>query len=249
MKKIIIFLFLLVLMNIFGEEKKIVIAAASNLTYVLKELKSDFEKSNSNIELEIIFGASGKFATQIKEGAPFDIFMSADMFFPSSLEKDGLSEDKAKIYASGKLVIFTTKNIDIKDGLKILKEKNIKSISICNPETAPYGKATVEALKNYGIFYEIEKKIVKTETVSQVIQQVITSSDIGFTAMSLLFSQDMAKYKKDVNWIEIDPNLYKKVEQGIIILKNGKNKKISKLFYEYIFSKMAKEIFNKYGYE
>ena len=249
-KKFIVFIvFIFVLSYGYGEKKKIVIAAATNLNTVLSEIKKDFEDSNKDITVEIIFGASGKLATQIKEGAPFDIFMSADTIFPEMLYKDFFCESAPKVYASGKLVIFTALNLDLKRGIDILKDNNIKLISIANPETAPYGTATVEALRKYGIFEDIKDKIVRSETLSQVIHQVITSSDVGITAMSLMFSKDMQKYEKNINWSEINPDLYKKMDQAIIILKQSKNKESSKLLYNYIFSDYAKEIFKKYGYD
>jgi molybdate transport system substrate-binding protein len=249
MKKFIVLLFILTGIFVFGQDKSVKIAAASNLSYVLEELKSDFNKTNSVIKIDITYGASGNFATQIQQGAMFDLFMSADMKFPQKVAKAGFAETEPKVYAKGKLIMFTVQKIDLKGGLKILSDKNIKTISICNPETAPYGAATIDALTNYKILKSVEPKFIKAETVAQVIQQVITASDIGFTAKSLIFSKDMANYKEGINWVEVDPKLYNRIEQGVIILKNEKDKPDVRVFYDYIFSENAKKIFIKYSYE
>ena len=249
MKKFTASLLILISIFTFGQDKSVKVAAAANLSYVLEELKTDFNKTNPDIKIEINYGASGNFATQIQQGAPFDIFMSADMSFPQKIAKAGFAETDPKVYAKGKLIMFTVKKIDLKKGLRVLNDKSIKAISICNPETAPYGAATIEALTNGKILKDVESKFVKTETVAQVIQQVITAADIGFTAKSLIFSKEMANYKEGINWVEVDPKLYSKIEQGIIILKNGKDKAEVKAFYDYIFSENAKKIFIKYSYE
>ncbi len=249
MKRIIMLVFLFFPFIAYTAEKTVRIAAASNLSFVLEELKLDFEKTHPGVALEITYGASGKFATQIEQGATYDIFMSADMKFPGKIAEDGFAGTEPKVYANGKLIIFTVKKIDLKAGLDILKNESIKTVSLCNPETAPYGQAAVEVLKNYGIFPEVESKLVRTETVAQVIQQVITASDIGFTAESLTFSRDMAGYKEGINWVEVDPRLYTGIKQGIIILKKAVNKPGVRSFYEYIFSKNARLIFRKYRYD
>jgi molybdate transport system substrate-binding protein len=249
MKRCIVFFFVLFSFFAFAQDKSVKIAAAANLTYVLEELKTDFMKSNPDIKVETTYGSSGNFATQIQQGAPFDIFMSADMAFPEKLSKAGFAATEPKSYAKGKLIIFTTKKLDLKKGIKVFKDKSITTVSICNPDTAPYGAASVEALTSAGLIKDIEGKFVKTESVSQVIQQVITAADIGFTAKSLVFSKDMVPYKEGVNWVEVDPKLYKKIDQGLIILKAAKDKPEAKAFYDYIFSDKAKPIFIKFGYE
>ena len=249
MKRILFFLFLLAGCFAFSQEKTVKIAAAANLTYVLEELKTDFMNDNPDIKVETIYGASGNLSAQIQQGAPFDIFMSADMSFPEKLSKTGFAATETKSYAKGRLIIFTVKKLNLKKGINVFKDRSIKSISICNPDTAPYGAASVEALTNGGVIKITENKLVKTASVSQVIQQVITASDIGFTAKSLVFSKDMQAYKEGINWVEVDPKLYKKIDQGLIILKQGKDKPDVKDFYDYIFSDKAKPIFIKFGYE
>jgi molybdate transport system substrate-binding protein len=249
MKRFPVILFILVTLFAFGQDRSVKIAAAANLTYVLEVLKADFMKDNPGIKVETTYGASGKFATQIKEGAPFDIFMSADMSFPEKLAKDGLTATDPKIYAKGKLIMFTTKKYDLKKGLKLLKDKNIKTISIANPDTAPYGAASIEAFTNAKILKDIESKFTKAESISQVIQQVTAAADIGFTAKSLVFAKEMEQFKENVNWVEVDPKLYKKIDQGFVILKNGKDNPDVKAFYDYILSDKAKPIFVKFSYE
>jgi len=122
------------------------------------------------------------------------------------------------------------------------------AISIANPETAPYGKASIEALKNAKLYDEVEKNIVYAQKISETLSQALSASDVGFIAASALFSEKMAKYKEGTNYIFVPQELYTPIDQGIVLLKRAENNADAKAFYEFILGEKAKEIFKKFGY-
>lgn len=245
MKKIVL-LMLIAAFSIAGEIK---VAAAANTTYAFDELLAKFKELRPDIKVDVSLGASGAFATQIRNGAPFDIFMAADMAFAQGLYEDGNAVLPAVIYAKGKLAIFTIRNFDLSKGLELLKDSNIKTISIANPNVAPYGAATVQAFKNAEIYDEIEGKIVQAKSIGEALSQAMSASDVGFVAASAIYSPKMSKYKEGQNYAFVDSSLYSPIEQGIVILKKAKDSADAKAFYDFILSDDAKSIFKKFGYE
>jgi len=244
--KIVFVLFLLVLNT---NAKEINIAVAANVSYAINDLIKEFNQRNPSIKVNVILGSSGKLYAQIRHGAPYDLFMSANMKYPYNLYIKNYANIKPKVYAKGSLAYFSTKNLDFeKDIRNLLQDKNIKQIAIANPKTAPYGIASFEALKNANIFENIKSKFIYGESISQTILYSINATDIGIIAKSSLFSSKMKNYKENINWKEIDSKLYTPIEQGIILLKDAKNKNETQAFYDFIFTKKAKEIFKNYGY-
>lgn len=228
---------------------KINIALAANVSYAIKDLIKEFNKTNPDTKIRVILGSSGKLTAQIKNGAPYSIFMSANMKYPNSLYKDRIATTKPVVYAQGSLALLSSKKRDFLETLDLTKDKEIKRIAIANPKTAPYGIATMEALKNANIYEDIKKKFIYGESISQTISYTISASDLGFVAKSSLYSPKMKNYKKDENWIEVDSTLYTPINQGIVILKESKNSKEVKAFYDFILSNKAKQIFKAYGYK
>lgn len=224
------------------------IAVAANVSYAIKELKKEFIKTNPNTKVNITLGSSGKLTAQIKNNAPYDVFMSANMKYPQALYKDGLALNTPQVYAMGSLSLFSKKEQDFSQGLDLLKDENIKHIAIANPKTAPYGEASFEFLENKKLLNKLQKKFVYGESISQTLSYTFTAANIGFIAKSMLFSPKMSKYKEGLNYIHIDPKFYTSIKQGAIILKNSKNKKDANKFYNFLFSKEAKSIFENYGY-
>ncbi|TLP39380.1 molybdate ABC transporter substrate-binding protein [Arcobacter arenosus] len=243
MKKVLIFVFL-GLVSLYGE--KINIAVAANVSYAIDDLIKEFNKTNPDTEVQVTLGSSGKLTAQIKNGAPYDLFMAANMKYPEALEKDGIAVTKPIVYAQGSLAILSAKKIDFSKGLELLKEDKIKKIAIANPKTAPYGKATVEALKNANI--DVSKKFVYGESISQTVSYAITAADLGFIAKSSLYSSKMKKFEKNSNWVDVDPKLYTPINQGIVILSKAKSSKDTKAFYDFILGEKAKKIFKEFGY-
>lgn len=250
MKKRLLTALLCIMTFIIHSQTVISAAAAANLFVPMKELETAFYERNPEIKLNITFGASGKLAAQIIEGGEFDIFLAADTTFPERIFKHGLALSEPVLYASGKLVLFTTTKNSIKNGINTLKERKIRSISAANPETAPYGRAAIAVLKNAGLYENIKNKIVYAESISQVTQQVQTASDAGFIAKSSLYAKGMERYNIEKEyWIDIDPTLYTPIDQAMILLKNGNFPKEAMIFYNFLLSEEAAAIFRKYGYD
>lgn len=255
MKKIALGLMVLC-SSIFAGE--ITVAAAANVTYALNKIVKEFNKANPDTKVQVIFGSSGKLVSQIENGAPFDIFMSADMKFPLALYEKKIALTEPIIYAQGALAMFSAKELDYSKGINIINDNSISKIAIANPKTAPYGVATMEAIKNAKIT-GIESKYVYAESISQTVTYATTATDIGFIAKSSLYEDNMSQYKENKNWVSVDPKLYSSIDQGIVILdtanslegiiKNDDKKKSEiKAFYDFVLGDKAKKIFTDYGY-
>lgn len=229
-------------------EKKVTVAVAANVQYAMEAIKAKFEQE-TGIKVEVIVGSSGKLTQQIQEGAPFDVFVSADTKYPLTLYQNKLTTASPKVYATGVLVLWTARD-DIKPtaDLSFLLQENIKKIALANPQTAPYGAAAEELLKTYKLYDRVQSKLVFGESIAQTNQFIITkSADVGFTAKSVVLADEI---KGKGVWIELDRKAYKPIEQAAVILKHGgeTNRILSEKFYNYLYSKSAKEIFSKFGY-
>ena len=228
---------------------KVTVSAAANTTYAMEEIKALFEKQNPGITIDLVLGSSGKLTAQITHGAPYDIFLSANMKYPQSLDADGKSMTRPVVYAKGALVMFTVRGIDLKKGIYLVAEPSVKRIAVANYKVAPYGKAAVTAMKNAGLLAKAEPKFINAESITQTLQYTMTATDIGFVAKSSMFSDKLkGKNVKGINWVDVDPKLYDPIKQGIILLKHAEGNPDAKKFYDFIFSDQAKAVFEKYGY-
>ena len=245
MKKIILALALLA-SSIFANT--ITVAVAANVSYAINELVAEFNKTNPDTKVQVTLGSSGKFTAQIESGAPFDVFMSADMKFPKSLFEKGLATTEPALYAQGSLAMLSSKQLDFSKGINLVTDANIAKIAVANPKTAPYGTAAVEAMKNANVLDKVESKFVYAESISQAVTYATTAADVGFIAKSSLYDEKMAQYKENINWVSVDPSLYTAIDQGIVVLKNTKEEASAKAFYDFILGEKAKEIFIKFGY-
>ncbi len=224
------------------------IAVAANVSYAIEDLKKEFKKSHPDTKINVILGSSGKLTAQIKNGAPYMLFMSANMKYPESLYRDGVAITKPIVYAEGSLVMLSLKKQDFSKGLNLLLDKKIKTIAIANPKTAPYGIVSREALKNAKIYETIKSKFVYGESISQTVAYTNTAADIGLIAKSALYSSKMSRYKKGVNWVEVNSKYYTPIEQGLVLLKDAKDSSEAKVFYDFLQSERAKNIFKDFGY-
>ncbi len=221
------------------------VAVAANLQGVVRVLGKDFQQK-TGIGVEPIVGSSGNLSAQIKNGAPFDFFLSADMSFPETLYKEGFSLKEPAVYAYGRLIICSTQNIGFENWERVLLSERIKKIAIANPAIAPYGKAAEEALKLKGVMDDIKSKIVTGESIAQVNTYITTGVvDVGFTTRALVKD---AEGKTILYWKEIDSKSYNPIKQGMIILKQTKERDNALKFYEYMLSPAAKTILKEYGY-
>lgn len=228
--------------------RSINIAMAANVSFAMNDLKKTFHSLYPDTVLNVTLGSSGKLTAQIKNGAPYALFMAANMMYPKALYKEGLALNEPVIYAQGGIALFSGKKQDFTQGMKLLESDSTKKIALANPKTAPYGKAAIEAMQSAGLLPGIEEKFVFAETVSQTVTYAITAADIGFIAKSSLYGPTMSKYKKGEHWADVDTNLYTPIDQGIVILKEGKGNKEVKAFYDFMQSPQAKKILQAYGY-
>lgn len=229
--------------------EKIIVATAANVQYVMKEIKVEFEKETGK-QIEIVVGSSGNLTTQIREGAPFDVFVSADTKYPNEIFKNGGSDEKPRVYALGSLVLWS-KNIPLGElNTALLSTEKIRKIAIPNPKTAPYGVAAIDILKSQKLYDQTESKLVYGESIAQTAQYIMSgSAEVGFNALSIVLSPEM---KNQGYYIVVDSTLYQPIEQAAILLKHSDDspkKESSQKFYDFLFSEKGKAILKKYGYK
>ena len=244
MKSILVLCFIIVSSTF---AKPIKLAVAANVSYAIQDLKSAFLYEYPKEKINITISSSGKLTAQIQHGAPYDIFLSANMKYPQALFEQNLTLQKPIIYGKGTLALLSVKNRDFSQKINILTEQEIKRIAIANPKLAPYGDAAIQALKKENIFNRVKKKFVYGESIGQTLSFTLQAADIGVVATSLLKSEKMKMYKENKNWIQIDTSLYTPISQGMVLLK--KSSKNAKLFFDFLQTKKAKEILKQYGYE
>ena len=223
------------------------VAVAANVKFVFDELREEFKKS-TGIEANGVFASSGKINAQIKSGAPFDVFMSADMEFPEALYKEGLAIVPPRVYAQGVLVLWTMHPYDMSQGMEVLTHAEVKKIAMANPKLAPYGREAIRALEYFKLLGAVESKLVYGESIGQVNQYIDTQVvEIGFTAKSVVLAPQMQGRGK---WVEVPRESYQPIEQGIVILKHGAetNADSAKRFMEFMTSNKARNILEKFGY-
>lgn len=227
--------------------REITVAVSANFQFAMQEIAREFKAAN-RIRVKTVVNSSGKLTAQIRSGAPFDLFLSADMKYPQTLFASGDAATPPKIYAYGSVVFWTLKNIDLTRGLAVLTDKNIHNIAIANPQTAPYGSAAVAALKHAGIYEKIKPKLVFGRNVSQTNQYVFAkAADVGLTAQSVVHSPKMRGVGR---WAAVDSTAYEPIAQGVAILKYGEKQHpvAAKKFLDFLFGKTARAILKKYGY-
>jgi molybdate transport system substrate-binding protein len=223
------------------------VAAAADLQFAMKDLGSQFEKKTGT-KVEISYGSSGNFRAQIENGAPYDVFFSADAQYPQQLIAAGIADGQSVItYAHGHLVLWApgAENLGLaKKGFEVLKDSRITRIAIANPEHAPYGRAAVAALQNAGLYEQVKAKLVFGENISQTAQFVQSgSAQVGLIARSLTFAESM---KGGDQW-EIPEDLYPTMLQDAVIINASPNKVAAKAFLEFVKGDDGRKILLQYG--
>jgi molybdate transport system substrate-binding protein len=227
------------------QSQTIKVAAAADLRYAMDELVKTYKTNNPKTEIEVIYGSSGNAFTQILNGAPFDIYFSADIIYPQKLKEAGLTLSEPKLYAIGRIVLWSS-TVDVNNGLTVLSEKPNIKIATANPEHAPYGQRAIESLKYYNIYNTVEKQLIYGENISQAAQFCLTgNADAGLLALSLVLSPTMSNQGK---YFLIDEKSHRPLEQAYVILNQAKEKKEVSAFALFISTKPAREIFEKYGF-
>ena len=225
------------------------IAVAANVSYAIEALKKEFHTLHPQTQVQVILGSSGKLTAQIKHGAPYTLFLSANMQYPQTLYKEGYAVTKPLVYAQGTLVFVSLKPLDLAKGMMLLTQDNIKKIAIANPKTAPYGVATAKALKNAAVYDKVKKKLVYGESISQTVAYTMTAADIGFIAKSSLYTPQMAHFKEGIHWRDVEENLYTPIDQGMVILKKGEGNVEVQAFYDFMVSAKGREVLKNFGYK
>ena len=224
------------------------VAAASDLTFAFKDVGARFEKQTGN-SLKLTYGSSGNFFSQIQNGAPFDLFFSADVSYPQKLEAAGLTEPGTIYeYATGKLVMWVpnASKLDLSRGLSVLLDPSIRKIAVANPLHAPYGVAAVAALRHVGIYDQVKGKLVLGENISQTAQFVQSgNADVGLLALSLAVAPAM---KSSGRYVEVPASDYPPLLQAGVILKSSGNKELANQFMKFLKEPGTVALMEQYGF-
>jgi len=231
-----------------SEASTLRVALAANVSYAMPQLIKAFRVHHSQTQVEVTVSGSGKLAAQIRNGAPYDLFLSANMAYPQALYKSGLSTGAPQVYAQGALALLSDTPRDLSSGLKVLADPSIARIAVANPRTAPYGKAAFEALTSSKLLDRVRPKFAYGESIAQTVAYTVHGADIGIIAKSALYAPQMQHYKKGTNWVDIDAALYRPIDQGMVILKSTHHLAEAKALYDFILSSEARAIFERYGY-
>jgi molybdate transport system substrate-binding protein len=231
------------------ESPELTVAAAADLSSALKEIADTFQKQ-TGIEVKLSFGASGALTQQIQNGAPFDVFFSADMDYPRQLIKDGVAEPGSLYqYAIGRLVLWAPADsrLDLEHaGMKVLLDPSVKKIAVANPQHAPYGRAAVAAMKHAGLYDQLADRLVLGENVSQAAQFAESgNAQVGFVALAHAIAPAM--HGKGKYW-QIPADFYPELAQGLVVVGSSPRKKEAAAFVDYIKSVEIAKILQKYGF-
>src|SRR5438034_6038021 len=229
--------------------EELTIAAASDLNFAFKDLVAEYEKK-TGVHVKLSLGSSGNFFAQISNGAPFDLYFSADISYPKKLEEAGLAEPGTLyMYAVGRIVVWVPKgsSIDVASlGIKALQHPSIKKIAIANPKHAPYGRAAVAAMEHFKVHKAVKDKLILGENISQTAQFVQTGgADIGIIALSLAVAPAM---KDSGSYWEVPLDAYPRLEQGAVVLKAAKDLKTARAFLDYLKGPEGAAVLKRYGF-
>jgi molybdate transport system substrate-binding protein len=240
-----------------AKAQELKIAAASDLTAAMQKLAPAFEQQ-TGIHVSVSTGSSGNFFAQIRNGAPFDVFLSADKSYPEKLQQAGQAEPNSLTpYARGRLVLWTAKNSGLhlrvndsrvlEGGLEMLTRPEVRKVAIANPEHAPYGRAALAALEHYKVYEQVKSKLVLGENISQTAQFAQSgSADVGFIALSSALSRSMAG---NGEYALLPDHSYPPIEQAGIVLRSSKNKEQAQRFLNFLISAEGQAILHDQGFE
>lgn len=226
----------------------LLVAVSANAQFALREVEGVFEKQ-TGIAVDLVVSSSGKLTAQIENGAPFAVFLSADLKYPQKLFESGKTRGGCpRVYTQGSLVLWSCiEGEGVKESLdlEILKQERIQRIALGNPQLAPYGSATLEVLHQRGLYDKVKDKLIYGESLAQVNQYItLRSVDLGFTAKSVVCSPE---FQGQGSWVEVDSQAYAPLLQGVVLLK-GDLRPEAQVFYDFLFTEVAQKIFKAYGY-
>jgi molybdate transport system substrate-binding protein len=237
------------------QPRELKVAAAADLASAMGKLGPAFEKQ-TGIQITVALGSSGNFFAQIQNGAPFDVFLSADKSYPEKLEQAGITEGAVSPYARGQLVLwvptrsslrFPSNSNQVLDGnLDVLTGPSVQKIAIANPDHAPYGRAAVAALEHYGVYDRVKPKLVMGENISQTAQFAQSgNADIALIALSLAATGSL---QSQGLWVLLPEDSYPPIEQAGVVLKSSPNKVQAKQFLDFLTSPAGQAILHDFGF-
>lgn len=236
---------------IYGQaQTQLSIAAAGDLHKVLEDIKTSFEAQYPDIKLKCSLGASGHLTQQIQQGAPYDIFLSADEAFPDRLQKAGLADSSGPfLYAIGRLIMWVRKDLNLDpnhDGLKVLLNPKVLTISIANPKLAPYGRAAEATLYQNGLYDLLKSKLIFADNVMQAAQFLYAgAADAGIVSYS--YANNPMLLRNGIIW-KIPTNAHPPIKQAGIIINYSKYKNQAHIFRSFLLSSKGQAIFAAYGF-
>jgi molybdate transport system substrate-binding protein len=235
-------------LDAYAPAREIAVAAASDLQRVLPELASRFER-DSGARLRVSYGSSGAFFAQIQNGAPFDVFLSADVDYPRRLAASRHAEaDSLYEYATGRLVLWTRKDsgIDVRLGPTVLRDARVRRVAIANPEHAPYGRAAVAVLRHEKLYDAIHHKLVLGENIAQAAQFAESgSADAGIFALSLAVAPPL---NTSGVFFHISPDEHPPIRQAAIVLSAARDKETARQFLGFLRRPDIGELLERFGF-
>jgi len=221
----------------------VTIAAAADLHFALDEISLKFRATHPDVDLQAAYGSSGNFYAQIRNQAPFDVFLSADVEYPRKLVEEGIgARDSLFVYAMGRIVVWVPAASPL-DPATALRAASVRHVAIANPQHAPYGRAAEAALRSLGIYNGVAKKLVLGENVAQALEFVQSgAADVGIVALSLALAPPV---RGQGRYWEVPGTAYPKIEQGGVILKESK---AAREFRTFLLDEVGRRILKKYGF-
>lgn len=233
-----------------AQAAELTVAAAANLRHVLEELVTALRAERPGIVVQVSYGASGNFHAQLTQGAPYDVFLSADTLYPQRLAEAGLAlDDGPFVYATGRLALWVPAGSPLpvaQQGLAVLADPSVRRIAIANPRHAPYGAAAVAALEAAGLYESTASRLVSGENVSQAAQFVASgAAQAGFVALSLALSPPLSGGSHYLLPADSHPPL----EQGGVILRRARDPAAARALRDFLRSERGRAILGRYGYD
>jgi molybdate transport system substrate-binding protein len=238
---------LLLCAAVVARAQDLTIAAASDLQGALPDLVAGYERETGH-KVRVTFGSSGNFFAQLQNGAPFDLFFSADIDYPRRLEAAGIAEPGTLVeYAVGSIVLWAPKGgVDVATGLNVLASPAVRRIAIANPEHAPYGRAAVAAMKSAGVYERVQAKLVLGENISQAAQFVQSgNAEVGIIALSIALLPNLAG---SGTYAAVAPGSYPPIEQAAIVMKTSPHKEIARGFLRYFNRPESAALMQRFGF-
>ncbi len=232
-------------MNDARASQRLTIAAAADLRFALNDILDIYRSQHPHAAIEVIYGSSGKMTTQIMNGAPYDVFFSADISFPERLHREGFAITEPRVYAIGRIVIWSKRHDASNMTLPGLVQPAIRRVAIAQPAHAPYGRRAKEALVATGLWEDIQPKLVFGENIAHAVQMVESeAADAGIIALSLALFPALASHGHYL----IDDGLHHPLTQGYVITRRGRDNALAHDFTSFMMEEEARAVMQQYGF-